>query len=77
MQAAEASGFESAWTVEHAVIPRGYQSAYPYTSDGRLPGGEGEFLLPDPLICPVEIERLAGEPPSVRAHEPPPIEAEP
>ena len=50
MQAAEAAGFESAWTVEHTVIPRGYQSAYPYTTDGRLPGGEGDFLLPDPLI---------------------------
>ena len=44
MQAAEAAGFESAWTVEHTVIPRSYQSAYPYTSDGRLPGGEGDFL---------------------------------
>jgi probable F420-dependent oxidoreductase len=50
MQAAEAAGFESAWTVEHTVIPRGYQSAYPYTADGKLPGGEGDFLLPDPLI---------------------------
>ena len=50
MQAGEAAGFESAWTVEHTVIPRGYQSAYPYTSDGRLPGGDGDFLLPDPLI---------------------------
>ncbi len=50
VQAAEAVGFESAWTVEHTVIPRGYQSAYPYTSDGRLPGGEGDFVLPDPQI---------------------------
>ena len=50
MQAAEAAGFESAWTVEHTVIPRGYQSAYPYTPTGRLPGGEGDFVLPDPLI---------------------------
>jgi alkanesulfonate monooxygenase SsuD/methylene tetrahydromethanopterin reductase-like flavin-dependent oxidoreductase (luciferase family) len=50
MQAGEAAGFESAWTVEHTVIPHGYQSAYPYTSDGRLPGGDGDFLLPDPLI---------------------------
>jgi probable F420-dependent oxidoreductase len=50
VQAAEAAGFESAWTVEHTVIPRGYQSAYPYTPSGRLPGGEGDFLLPDPLI---------------------------
>lgn len=50
VQAAEAAGFESAWTVEHTVIPRGYASAYPYASDGRLPGGEGDFALPDPLI---------------------------
>jgi len=50
VQAAEEAGFESAWTVEHTVIPKGYQSAYPYTSDGRLPGGEGNFLLPDPQI---------------------------
>ena len=50
VQAAESVGFESAWTVEHTVIPHGYQSAYPYTSDGRLPGGEGDFVLPDPQI---------------------------
>ncbi len=50
VQAAESAGFESAWTVEHTVIPHGYQSAYPYTSDGRLPGGEGDFVLPDPQI---------------------------
>jgi probable F420-dependent oxidoreductase len=50
IQAAEEAGFESAWTVEHTVIPKGYQSAYPYTSDGRLPGGEGDFVLPDPQI---------------------------
>lgn len=50
VQAAEEAGFESAWTVEHTVIPHGYQSAYPYTADGRLPGGEGDFVLPDPQI---------------------------
>ena len=50
VQAAEETGFESAWTVEHVVIPKGYQSAYPYTTDGRLPGGEGDFILPDPQI---------------------------
>ncbi len=50
VQAAEATGFESAWTVEHTVIPASYQSAYPYTTDGRLPGGEGDFVLPDPQI---------------------------
>jgi alkanesulfonate monooxygenase SsuD/methylene tetrahydromethanopterin reductase-like flavin-dependent oxidoreductase (luciferase family) len=50
VQAAEAAGFESAWTVEHTVIPKGYQSAYPCSNDGRLPGGEGDFVLPDPQI---------------------------
>jgi len=47
VQAGEAAGFESAWTVEHTVIPRGYQSAYPYAAGGRLPGGEGDFPLLD------------------------------
>lgn len=50
VQAAEAAGFESAWTVEHTVIPHGYQSQYPYSPSGRLPGGDGDFDLPDPLI---------------------------
>ena len=50
VQAGEAAGFDSAWTVEHTVVPHGYQSAYPYAADGRLPGGEGDFVLPDPLI---------------------------
>src|SRR5262245_37695941 len=30
-QAAEAAGFESMWTVEHVVVPNGYQSKYPYS----------------------------------------------
>jgi probable F420-dependent oxidoreductase len=50
VQAAEAAGFESAWTVEHTVIPKGYQSTYPYAAGGRIPGGEGDFVLPDPQI---------------------------
>ena len=50
LQAGEEAGFESAWTVEHTVVPKGYTSAYPYTADGRMPGGEGDFVLPDPLI---------------------------
>jgi alkanesulfonate monooxygenase SsuD/methylene tetrahydromethanopterin reductase-like flavin-dependent oxidoreductase (luciferase family) len=28
-QAAEAAGFDSIWTVEHVVVPHGYQSRYP------------------------------------------------
>jgi probable F420-dependent oxidoreductase len=50
VQAGEAAGFESAWTVEHTVIPHGYQSQYPYSPSGKLPGGDGDFDLPDPLI---------------------------
>lgn len=48
-EAAEQSGFESVWTVEHVVVPRDYSSAYPYSRDGKMPGG-GEFDIPDPLI---------------------------
>ena len=50
VQAGEAAGFESAWTVEHTVVPAGYQSAYPYSPDGKMAGGIDDFPLPDPLI---------------------------
>jgi probable F420-dependent oxidoreductase len=48
-EAAEAAGFESLWTVEHVVVPSGYQSQYPYDPSGKMPGGE-EFAIPDPLV---------------------------
>ena len=48
-QIAEANGFESLWTVEHVVVPAGYESAYPYSKSGRMPGGE-DVPIPDPLI---------------------------
>ena len=50
VQAAEEAGFESAWTVEHTVVPEGHASAYPYSPDGRMAGGVLDFPLPDPLI---------------------------
>ena len=50
VQAAEEAGFESLWTVEHTVVPAGYQSAYPYSTDGKMAGGADDFPLPDPLI---------------------------
>lgn len=50
LQAAEEAGFESAWTVEHIVVPGNYQSAYPYSEDGKMPGNVWEISLPDPLI---------------------------
>jgi probable F420-dependent oxidoreductase len=48
-RAAEANGFESLWTVEHVVVPKGYASKYPYGESGRMPGTE-EMPIPDPLI---------------------------
>jgi probable F420-dependent oxidoreductase len=45
----EELGFESLWTVEHVVVPSGYQSTYPYSENGRMPGGES-VAIPDPLI---------------------------
>jgi probable F420-dependent oxidoreductase len=48
-QAAEAAGFESIWTVDHVVVPAGYQSRYPYDPSGKLPSGEAT-VFPDPLI---------------------------
>jgi len=50
LQAADEAGFESAWTVEHTVVPSGYASAYPYSNDGKMAGGREDFPLPDPLI---------------------------
>lgn len=47
-QGAEDAGIESLWTVEHVVVPAGYESAYPYSADGRMPGGE-TAPIPDPL----------------------------
>ncbi len=47
--AAEAAGFESLWTVEHVVVPQGYESTYPYDPSGKMPGGEVS-PIPDPLI---------------------------
>jgi probable F420-dependent oxidoreductase len=49
-QAAEAAGFDSIWTVEHVVVPRGYQSRYPYSPSGRMGSGLEDYPIPDPLI---------------------------
>lgn len=48
-QHAESCGVESLWTVEHVVIPKGYQTPYPYSKDGKIPGGE-DVAIPDPLL---------------------------
>ena len=45
---AERLGFESVWAGEHVVMPD-YTSAYPYSSDGRLPQS-AQTDVPDPLV---------------------------
>jgi probable F420-dependent oxidoreductase len=46
--AVEEAGVESFWTVEHILVAEDYEPRYPYSSDGRMPGG-GAALMPDPL----------------------------
>lgn len=48
--AAESGGFASIWTVEHVVVPSGYESKYPYDPSGKMAGGAESFDLPDPLV---------------------------
>ena len=50
LQAAESVGFESAWTVEHTIVPAAHASKYPYSDDGKMAGGRADISLPDPLI---------------------------
>ncbi len=47
--AAEAAGFDSIWAVEHVVWPESYESVYPYSRSGRMPGSPST-PIPDPLI---------------------------
>ncbi len=49
-QSAERAGVESLWTVEHVVIPVGYQSTYPYDPSGKIPAPD-QMPMPDPLIA--------------------------
>ena len=46
---AEEVGVESLWTVEHVVVPVGYQAQYPYSSSGKMPGPENS-PIPDPVV---------------------------
>jgi probable F420-dependent oxidoreductase len=46
-QAAEEAGFESIWVFEHAVIPAGYTSRYPYNPEGRVTIEDDD--VPDPI----------------------------
>ena len=46
---ADALGFDSIWGGEHVIRPTEFESRYPYTKDGQMPG-EAETPIPDPLI---------------------------
>jgi probable F420-dependent oxidoreductase len=46
---AERVGVESLWTIEHVVIPVGYESRYPYDPSGRIPAPD-QMPMPDPLL---------------------------
>ena len=48
-QTAERCGVESLWTVEHVAVPVGYESRYPYSESGKMPGPENS-PIPDPLV---------------------------
>ena len=50
VQAGEAAGFDTAWTIEHTVVPANYKSPYPYSPSGKMAGGVDDLDLPDPLI---------------------------
>ena len=48
--ALEEQGVESVWAVEHVVIAEDYEPLYPYSDDGRIPGGPSpDTVMPDPL----------------------------
>ena len=63
VQAGEEAGFESAWTVEHTVIPSGYESVYPYSESGKIAGGAEDLISPDPLIW---MTHMAGATKSIK-----------
>jgi alkanesulfonate monooxygenase SsuD/methylene tetrahydromethanopterin reductase-like flavin-dependent oxidoreductase (luciferase family) len=48
--AVEERGFESIWVAEHIVLFDDYASKYPYSPDGRFPGG-GDTGLLEPLTA--------------------------
>ncbi|MEO6629369.1 MAG: LLM class F420-dependent oxidoreductase [Aquihabitans sp.] len=46
----EDRGFESIWVPEHVVLFDDYESAYPYSPDGKFPGGADTGML-EPLAA--------------------------
>lgn len=62
IRAAETAGFESLWVADHVVIKAEYESAYPYSRTGKMPGDE-TTLIADPLVW---LTWAAGESTSLR-----------
>jgi len=54
---AEALGFESVWIPEHLAVPRQFDTPYPYSRDGKFPGGDNANVH-DPLIALTYIAAL-------------------
>jgi len=48
-QLVESMGFESIWTIDHAVMHAEYDSRYPYKTTGRTPL-PADSNMPDPLV---------------------------
>ena len=49
-KAAEDLGYESLWTFEHVVVPKDYESVYPYSPTGKLALVHSSAFV-DPLIA--------------------------
>ena len=47
---AEALGFESVWIPEHLAVPVTMRTPYPYSPDGKFPGG-AQVALHDPFVA--------------------------
>ena len=49
-QKAEALGYESVWIPEHLAVPIEMQTPYPYSADGKFPGGT-TVAIHDPFLA--------------------------
>ena len=47
---AESLGFESVWIPEHLLVPLEMRTPYPYSADGKFPGGAA-VALHDPFVA--------------------------
>ena len=47
---AERLGYESVWTAEHVIIPKHYDSVYPYNPSGKVPFQPDASII-DPLVA--------------------------